>query len=273
MLNGRDVVAACASAVDDPMVADALRSGVERVVERAEVFTAAVVNGTVHLERGPAYQLPSLNHRQVSTVYSKHFVRQDSAGRAMYDAIRLATPWCTACGHQRVKTLDHYLPKSKYPALALVPANLTPMCHSCNTAKSTRVATCPEDSFVHPYFEDFESAIWLTAQIVREPEPHVEFGVAVSPWSAIERARIHNHINRFKLDEMYGIEAARLIAQSRRTLERTRQSGGSDAVREMCLEREAELREYSLNGWSAAMWLAGAGSDWFCDGGFSEFVA
>ncbi|WP_157465568.1 HNH endonuclease [Cellulomonas sp. Leaf395] len=272
-LDASTVVATCARAIGDLTVATALVSSVDVVQQRTAAFVAAVAGETIHTERGSEYQIPGLTHKQISTVYSKHFVDQASAGRAMYDTIRLSTPWCLACGHQRVNTLDHYLPKSRFPALALTPVNLTPMCQACNQAKSTRIATCAEEVFVHPYYEDYESAIWLLARVVRTPEPHLSFACAASPWSAAQRARIENHITRFKLDRMYRTEAARLIAQSQRMLTRVHVTGGRRAVREVCLERESDLREYRLNDWGAATWAALSHSDWFCDGGFRAFAA
>ena len=39
---------------------------------------------------------------------------------------------CPFCGIGTVSTLDHYLPKSKYPALAITPKNMIPACRDCN---------------------------------------------------------------------------------------------------------------------------------------------
>lgn len=39
--------------------------------------------------------------------------------------------------------VDHVLPKSKYPHLALDLTNLKPICWPCNRKKNTQVLTCP----------------------------------------------------------------------------------------------------------------------------------
>ena len=39
------------------------------------------------------------------------------------------------CHTSEVDTLDHYLPKSKYPSLSINPLNLIPICNKCNKTK------------------------------------------------------------------------------------------------------------------------------------------
>ena len=74
-------------------------------------------------------------------VYDGRMAAQGSPGRTIYDAIKLASPngLCPLCGQRVVATLDHYLPKSRYAALAVNPANLIPACSDCNKAKSDAV--------------------------------------------------------------------------------------------------------------------------------------
>lgn len=64
---------------------------------------------------------------------------------------------CPSCGSPAVtETLDHYLPKRKYPHFAVTAANLTPMCDPCQRRKGEDVgdASTPR-FFIHPYFDTF----------------------------------------------------------------------------------------------------------------------
>ena len=72
--------------------------------------------------------------------------------------------FCPSCGEEgSPSTIDHYLPKEDYPHFSVTPANLTPMCDACQTAKGQEtVDKGGRRIFLHPYFDEF-----LTAQVVR----------------------------------------------------------------------------------------------------------
>ena len=95
-------------------------------------------------------------------VYDGRMAAQGSPGRAIYDAIKVGSPngLCPLCGQRVVATLDHYLPKSRYAALAVNPANLIPACSDCNKAKSDAVADT-----LHPYYDNIENDLWLRAEL------------------------------------------------------------------------------------------------------------
>ena len=63
--------------------------------------------------------------------------------------------FCPCCGEDGAPgTLDHYLPKDKFPELAICLANLTPMCDRCQREKSVEYASVAgQRKFIHPYFE------------------------------------------------------------------------------------------------------------------------
>ncbi|MBB2749792.1 UNVERIFIED_ORG: hypothetical protein GGI57_000458 [Rhizobium aethiopicum] len=85
---------------------------------------------------------------------------EGSAQRAVLDALRAhRLTFCPACGEMgKPNTLDHFLPKGKYPHFAIVPQNLFPMCDACQGKKleKTGDANAPK-FFIHPYFDRFTS--------------------------------------------------------------------------------------------------------------------
>ena len=69
---------------------------------------------------------------------------------------------CPYCGIAQPNTLDHYMPESKYEALAVCRMNLVPMCGVCNNYKHTK----PYEKFVHCYYESLPTTtLFLVAKV------------------------------------------------------------------------------------------------------------
>ncbi len=70
---------------------------------------------------------------------------------------------CPMCGSQHPGTIDHYLPRERFPEFSILPCNLIPACPHCNSGVKKghyRGTTSPE-RFIHPYFETLADApIW-----------------------------------------------------------------------------------------------------------------
>jgi len=64
---------------------------------------------------------------------------------------------CPACGEPGApNTLDHFLPKGRFPHLSIVPANLFPMCDACQAEKLEKTGDANHPRFfIHPYFDVF----------------------------------------------------------------------------------------------------------------------
>lgn len=50
-------------------------------------------------------------------------------------------PACALCGQPGADSMDHVLPRSKYPELMWEPANLQPAHGTCNSSKGNRATT------------------------------------------------------------------------------------------------------------------------------------
>lgn len=96
-------------------------------------------------------------HRNYSETYegkSLSFIR-----KALYENVSK----CPYCAIGQSETLDHYMPKSNYKALALCRLNLIPMCWNCNRKKGY---TKPYIEFIHPYYLHIpRGTIFLIADI------------------------------------------------------------------------------------------------------------
>ena len=172
-------------------------------------------------------------------------------------------------GH--ASTLDHYLPKTKYPQLSVVPINLVPSCKDCNTGKSTAVYFTAEEQSLHPYYDhhSFVNEQWLYAEVIHTKPASIRFYVqAPAHWDDISKARVQSHFRGFKLGSRYSIEASNQIACLREILSRHRELLGEEGVRQhLMIEAQANYQQHS-NSWQTAMFQALADSDWYCNWGF-----
>ena len=90
----------------------------------------------------------------LNKVYDQKFAKENSVGRKYYNLIMgNAKGRCPICGGGKVKNLDHFLPKSKYPLLCVSPINLIPICRDCNMEKGAEVSEDYYEIPFHPYLE------------------------------------------------------------------------------------------------------------------------
>lgn len=217
--------------------------------------------------------LGAVTKKELKGVYSSHMVGRAKPAREIYDLLLSRAPLgrCPFCGMGHASTLDHYLPKTKYPQLSVVPLNLVPSCKDCNTGKSTAVATTAGTQSLHPYFDhqSFINEQWLFAEVIHSTPATVRFYVqAPDYWDDICKARVQAHFRDFKLTSRYSVEASNQIACLRDTLSRYRELLGVEGIRQhLTIEVQAYAQQYR-NSWQTAMFQALASSDWYCDGGF-----
>lgn len=111
---------------------------------------------------------------------------------------------CPACGEPgRPNTLDHYLPKGRYPQFSITPANLFPMCDACQAKKLVKTGNAAEPRFfLHPYFDAFARAQILKLRI--DP-PFDTPTFALEPYgvSAPEAALVASHLRELHIPGRY----------------------------------------------------------------------
>lgn len=113
---------------------------------------------------------------------------------------------CPACGEPgHPNTLDHYLPKGKYPHFCITPANLFPMCDACQQAKDEKTGDAATPRFfIHPYYDVFVANQVLHLEI-SEPfnEPGFQFAAA-NGLSAGDAALVMAHVRELEIAQRYG---------------------------------------------------------------------
>lgn len=94
-------------------------------------------------------QLGTISEATAKNIYS-HFNDTQKGNRCFFIREKLfeKASCCPYCGISESGSLDHYMDKIDYKAMALCRLNLVPMCMRCNRPKST----LPYTDFVNPYY-------------------------------------------------------------------------------------------------------------------------
>lgn len=112
---------------------------------------------------------------------------------------------CPSCGEMgKPNTLDHYLPKGKYPHFCVTPANLFPMCDSCQKEKLEKTGSVAEPRFfLHPYFDVFIAEQVLTVSI-EPPFSAPTFRLTVADNLEPEnRAIVESHVRELAIEQRF----------------------------------------------------------------------
>ena len=248
-------------------------SSVRRNIEAAASdYEQKADTGDLHLIAAAATVADCVTKDEMVRVYDQRMASKAGPGRAIYDQIKLLPVGdrCPFCDQRNVSTLDHFLPKALYPALAVTPDNLVGACFECNMAKPTLAPACQEDIVLHPYFDNISQEQWLTARVLQQTPCAVIFSV-VPPrsWDAIITARVRYQFNLLGLSALYSSEAAREISNIRHNLQLHFDAGGADTVREELLRQWRSRRANRLNSWQTATYQALSHDTWFYSGGFA----
>lgn len=216
--------------------------------------------------------LGSVTKKELNEVYSRHMVDKSKPARSTYDFLLSRAPLnrCPFCGIGQATTLDHYLPKTKYPQLSVLSLNLIPSCKDCNTGKGTSVATTEATQNLHPYFDQdkFINEQWLFAQIIHTVPMVIQFYVeAPVDWDDTSKKRVSAHFNDFKLASRYSIEASTELSFLKNLLSNM-QPMSIETVRELLDSMARSHSDKHQNSWQTAMYQILSASTWYCDRGF-----
>lgn len=269
----REVFNECISTVNDATLKSNLNACVD-IMENAESdFDIRFPLNTIHeIVRNRIVNTP-IGKKEMKTVYDYRMLKTEKPRKKYYDKILFSAPYgiCPLCSVREVDTLDHYLPKSKYPIYAVTPINLIPSCFKCNKGKSIDYPTNSEEQTLNPYYDDIENIKWLDAEVL-QTNP-ISFRYFVNPPSDMDKVlkdRISNHFNSYNINKLFSVKANEALRGSKRHLENSYKNNPSDLInflREAYKSREVEL---GINSWQAVMYKTLLNDVWFCNGGVLE---
>lgn len=270
----KDTFRLCISRVRVADLKKRLQEAEGQVVAAGKTYVEAAESATLHDLDVEDFELTRVGTSEMVTVYSGRMAGKRSPGRVVYDALILGAKdgCCPLCGQRTVSTLDHHLPKSLYPALAVNPLNLVPACSDCNKLKLDVVPSSAEDQTLHPYFDDVEGQAWLRARVVKTSPVALQFFVdTASDMDEILARRVRAHFKKLRLSFLYGSQAAQELSNIRFRLLDIYASGGALGGQQVQQHLAAEAKsrcKANVNSWQTAMYAALASSSWFCNGGF-----
>ncbi|MFE0865796.1 HNH endonuclease [Streptomyces rochei] len=208
---------------------------------------------------------------QLKKTYTSRMVHKKSSGRGFYDQLLAGAPdgRCALCGHGIADTLDHQLPKTSYPLLAVTPANLVPACRDCNFYKGEQAPVSADKQTLHPYYDgQVHDHVWLFARIVGPPKPGVSFYASPPPdMPPLLAARIRHHFTKLKLARLYNPQAGPELRYLSRSLRQLTPEAIADHLQERA---ENWTAIEGPNSWQAALYRVLASDVWYTTGGYKE---
>ena len=263
----------CIEGIVDSGLKNRLEAVAEHIVDAAVEYVVRAMKLELHLV-GQCNDVANIVTKdEMIELYNRRMARKGSPARAIYDTIKLLPEYgiCPFCDHGPVSTLDHMLPKSSFPTLAVAPDNLVGSCKDCNHKKSAHVPSCAEECPLHPYFENLGDDRWLHATVVEGEVASVVFYFdLVDGWSDTLNARVRRQFDVLRLGRLYSSQAAREISGVRRMLTAKYNACGETGVRDELRHRSITWEEYDNNCWQTVSFRALSDSEWYCSGGFQR---
>lgn len=240
----------------DSLVAQGLKGSDSAFFQEIKIDWKARVNGYVAACGDPGVVKPWREIAAKKKVLESLYSSQPpicSFQRPILDSLRTKVlQFCPACGEDGTpNTLDHYLPKNKYPEFSVISRNLFPMCDICQGKKGSKtVNEANQRFFLHPYFDDFTALSVVRLVIGRPFDSPRSFAIQPHPVLTVDQsALISRHLKELGISSRYEHFFKTEYTRLKRLVSRAREKGQD--VR----ERIAEFHEYALdkstNSWGA----------------------
>lgn len=200
--------------------------------------------------------------------------RANGPGRGFYNYLFRdhSNNMCTLCWKREVESLDHYLPKFKYPELSVVPSNLIPACKRCNEPprKGQHIPTTYGNQLIHPYFDDYTAYRWLFGVTsVVNGETTIKLKIRIPcVWPQREFHRLKFHFDTLNLWDLYEAEAVAKMREIINTIDSiiatlSFSDRRSFNVKKYLLLEATKEKVNNLNSWKTATYCALANSSQF----------
>lgn len=265
-----EVFNTCISKVRKPSLKTKLNNAVPFIKNASDEFDKKVTTGKLHTIAREQIVNGNVSRKELEGVYTNRLAGINGPGRTIYNNIILSAILgrCPLCGHGDATTVDHYLPKTKYPRLSTAPLNLIPCCSRCNDIKDAFHPTKDFEEFMHPYYDDIDVDSWLNATIVQSsPCSFHFFADPPANWPELLKNRLKFHFKKLELGKLYTSQAAVEVAMLRHRLYDL-EKAGPDAIVTHLQDEEKSRKAYNSNSWQAVFYRTAMNDKWFCSGGF-----
>lgn len=273
--NARSTFELCANNVRDKALSKRLRSVADEIEAAETQYKVQGAKASLFKISESTTLGGRVGIEEMKSLYKGTLSRLGSAPRRIYDEIKAAPKngVCPLCGQRVVSTLDHYLAQSRHAALAVTPVNLIPSCADCNKAKLDMQPACASEQTLHPYFDDVDDGVWLTADLKETAPPALVFSAKPLPqWDDVKQARVLNHFRTFGLGALYSAHAAEELLDIHHNLMLVASRLGANGLRAHLIEQAESRQAVAKNSWRSAMYEVLGKSEWFCKEGYRVIV-
>lgn len=268
-INVRTVFTACISTVEASVLKQELTDCINTLEEGEHDFESKFITNDIYQIPQNSIVLGNIGKKQMKSVYDYRMVGVNMPGRKFYNQIKISAPHgkCPLCSVREVDTLDHYLPKSKYPLYAVTPINLIPACTPCNKGKHIDSPTTQAEQTLHPYFDSIDAESWLKAEVLQTNPIGFEYSVQPpASWPQILKDRTVNHFVAFNLNTLFISHANEEFRGSINQFINL-YNNHPDLLKAHLLESYNSRLALGINSWQAVMYNALLNDIWFCSGG------
>lgn len=203
-------------------------------------------------------------------LYTTQMVGKTGPGRGEYDRILAEAKKrrCCFCSCEDPTELDHFLPKSVFPEFSILPINLVPSCSRCNKLKAESTPISVGNTYIHPYYEEYNDIIWLEANLHFDyaGEITITYRIAQSLKTnqPILATKFEYQFNELELNQRYSLKASEELSNIEYRLRELKNDAGVEEVKKH-LWGEAQSRfRVNRNSWQSALYYCLYQSERFC---------
>jgi len=256
-----EIVNDCITNYRDIDLRDRFKQSIPKIKEYTNTFEDSILSMTIHNFKSSS-KIGKVSSDEMQKLYIEKFSKDGHLARKHYDEIMALAPFrkCPYCATKEVRTLDHYMPKSKYSALSVSPINLIPCCRDCNTTKKDVRYTKYTDTHIHPYFDNIDTHIWLTANLKLDSDKTLSITYTVikpDEWNDDLFNRVLTHFYTFDLNNVFSFKAIdeinNITPKFRDVFLKT---NNLDIVYQDLHETLKSHQENCLNSWQTALYQA-----------------
>lgn len=231
-------------------------------------YISKVQDNTLYqIPRGIPISISLTKHNLVK--YYEYRLLERENGRKFYDKLILSSPHniCPYCTIKLVKTIDHFLPKSEYPTLSVIPTNLVPCCRDCNTEKKISYPTERDSQTFHPYFDNVDNEPWIVAELMKTEPLSFQYRVERLPhWNDNKYNRSMNHFNAYNINELFSNEANRELRARQLQLKGLLNRNKTELVQHLDETYQSCFNGAGILDWQTIMYKCLLSDNWFLDG-------
>jgi len=210
------------------------------------------------LDLSTSYGTEQIAAKEAEGLYTDKLAKKKAPGRRFYDRIinREELSFCPYCGLGYITTLDHFVPKSDFPYLAISPTNLVPCCSDCNKSKGTHKPSSKEQVLFNPYFESFDYE-WLHVELFSHHELIARYQLSTKQAiNSLKQKRLEEHFQVFDLGIRYRTYAINEVVSGKNRWRKLLQQAGEDALREELKGYYESRKEVDAGSWVTALYHA-----------------